>query len=115
VVKTLAGEIEHETDHEQHSRALALVEALHLQGFSSLWMESVKMFRGGLSEGEHADKQVQHEALRVVIDEREINGGRLLAIMEVAAQHDAMLVLADIRIGDGQQFSRVALWPSRNA
>jgi len=112
-IKTMTGEIEHETDRVQHLRALAVAEELHRHGFSRVWIESVKMFRGGLSEGGRASDQVQHEVMRVVIDEQDIHADRLQSVFDVANEQSATVHLAEIKMTSGQSFSRIAIWPGR--
>ena len=100
-------------DSAQHQNALVILDELHRAGFSRCWMESVKMFSGGLAERKDGvtPPQVQHHALRVILEDEELNADALATVLTIAENNAGRLSLARLRL-NGQEFSRLAIWPS---
>ena len=79
-----------------------LTAALHDADFSSLLIESQQVSND------------QRFMLRVFIDESEIAGLRMLKLMEIAANFDATMTLAEIWLGGQSRVSRMCLWPKHD-
>lgn len=93
---------------EQQMAALALMNALHAEGFTQLWIDSVMMFSGSLLPGE---SQIAHHVARVVVDEVEIHADRYANLVAVVERHGGNLGLHEISMNQ-QRFSRLAVWPA---
>lgn len=103
--KTLAGEIEVVDNRAQHERALDVLMAVHLAGFTNVFLKSVVMFNGGVAM---RTKQVEYVSLYVVVDEDEVVADRYDQLAEVAATFGCQLQLRSLKL-DGS-YSRLALW-----
>lgn len=105
--RTLTGTIDVVDNRGQQERALDVVNALHLAGFTQCYLKSVVMFSGGRMGGD-GSKQVSFMSLLVVVDEKEIVGDRFAALSQVAIEHGCSLRLENLA-HDGSM-SRMALW-----
>lgn len=103
--KTLAGEIEVVDNRAQHERALDVLMAVHMAGFTNVFLKSMTMYIGGV---ETRTKQVSYVSLLVVVDEKDVSGERMAALSQVAIDHGCPLRLESLA-HDGS-YSRLALW-----
>jgi hypothetical protein len=98
-------------DDAQHAAALRVMHALHVIGFSRVWLDDVLYFTGGaMREGVGAGPEIAHHHLRIVIDEGEIAPDRFAAVLAIASDHGATAGLTKMRL-DTHEFTRLTLWP----